>query len=240
VQVSIRCFIGNGFFGHYAAGGEANATECRERASPFTEPSPEGEDDVTPIRSDQAFCDGTTTVRSSSRRRHARGSVAIDGWCGATKTSTSLPAIFIGTQSTIITVTHEGVRLRLGAIDRWYSGNPRLSGLSGEKLIVRFNQDVPQWIVATHPPSDPKATAPFIIEASPYLPAMAASKGELRKAGRQRNLFHNFGRAIHREILRHGHLIPILEPTIVPELNNSGESINAEDAPRMPSRIRTF
>jgi hypothetical protein len=146
----------------------------------------------------------------------------------------------LGTQSTIITVTHEGVRLRLGAIDRWYSGNPRLSGLSGEKLIVRFNQDVPQWIVATHPPSDPKATAPFIIEASPYLPAMAASKGELRKAGRQRNLFHNFGRAIHREILRHGHLIPILEPTIVPELNNSGESINAEDAPRMPSRIRTF
>ncbi|HEY5705330.1 MAG TPA: hypothetical protein VIS96_07135 [Terrimicrobiaceae bacterium] len=110
-------------------------------------------------------------------------------------------------------VTREGLCIRIGKAKRYYYESDRLGTMTGERVIVRWNQDLPDHVVVVHPKSDPQAMKPFVVKHAPELAAMNADQDAFAAARRSQKVFteparslfralnHNYGRTLRNELL---------------------------------------
>lgn len=112
-----------------------------------------------------------------------------------------------------VTVTREGICLRIGVERRYFFESERLGMLVGEKVNVRWNADCPDHVVVVHSASDPQGLSPFVVPLDTSLDAMNATKDDFAEARRSRRVFtqpqrtlfkilnHSYGKTIRNESL---------------------------------------
>jgi len=133
----------------------------------------------------------------------------------------------LATRETPATVTTEGIRLRVGRNNHFYSGSERLGELIGEKVLVRFNPDLPEMVTVCHPASDPKQLRPFSVPLDKKLPAIGATAEDFASAKAARKAFTAYGKSIFRAIAPENHLTIGRADFATPEALDRGERINA-------------
>ncbi|MFZ4777165.1 MAG: hypothetical protein ACOYM3_17485, partial [Terrimicrobiaceae bacterium] len=110
----------------------------------------------------------------------------------------------LATEQREVTVSREGVRVRIGGENRYFCESDRLGTLVGEKVLVRWNQDFPDHVVVVHPKTDPMAQNPFIVRHTPLIDAVNASKEDISNARSRQKSFLDPQRSIFR-MLNHQH-----------------------------------
>ena len=100
-------------------------------------------------------------------------------------------------------VTREGVRIP-GRPAPHYFLSDRLGELIGEKVIVRWNSEIPGHVVVVHPGSDPLGQSPFVVREDRPIPALDASNEDFSTARQTRKEFTQPGRSLFR-MLNHGY-----------------------------------
>jgi hypothetical protein len=133
----------------------------------------------------------------------------------------------LATRESPATVTNEGILLRVGRNKHFYSGSERLGELVGEKVLVRFNPDLPEIITVCHPASDPKALRPFSIPLDKKLPAIGATAADFTAVRSAHKAFAAFGKTIFRAIAPANHLTISRDDFATPEALQRGERIGA-------------
>jgi len=106
----------------------------------------------------------------------------------------------LATDESIQTVTSEGIQLRIGRFKKYYCGSEKLGALIGEKVRVRYNDELPEIVTITHIGSDPRGLNPFSVPLFEEVPAHGASNEQFASAREHQNRFASFGRAIFREL----------------------------------------
>jgi len=96
-------------------------------------------------------------------------------------------------------VTHDGVMLSIGNEKYQFLGN-RLGMMIGDRVEVRWSGRVPEYIIATHPKSDPKALNPFIVPRRERLPSMTATREDFDRARKEEDDFVSGPKSIIRLI----------------------------------------
>ncbi len=154
-----------------------------------------------------------------------------EGWAQLTrgKVHRLLPEslrFLLGTDESHRKVTNEGIELRIGNAIHYYFGSEQLGALIGEKVCVRYNDELPEQIIVSHPASDPRGLRPFSVPMFKLVPAHGANREQFREAREHQNRFVSYGRAKFRE------LVPTSNKTICrqdigsPELRAAGEAHN--------------
>ena len=110
----------------------------------------------------------------------------------------------LATEQSEVTVSREGVRVRIGGESRYFVESDRIGSLIGEKVTVRWNQDFPDHVIVVHPKSDPLAQNPFVVRYEPEIDAMNATDEDFAEARRRRKIFLNPQRSLFR-MLNHQH-----------------------------------
>jgi hypothetical protein len=100
----------------------------------------------------------------------------------------------------VCTVTNEGVALRIGRVKKYYCGSERLGALIGEKVRVRYNDELPEFVTVTHIAGDPRGLNPFSVPLFEELPAHGATREQFASAREHQNRFASYGRALYREL----------------------------------------
>lgn len=106
----------------------------------------------------------------------------------------------LATEQSEVKVTSDGICLRIGNSRRYYYDSERLGSLLGERVIARWNQDLPDHVVVVHPKSDPQGLRPFIVKHARELDALNASAEDLAAARRRQNAFTQPAKAIFRSL----------------------------------------
>lgn len=106
----------------------------------------------------------------------------------------------LGTTEATPTVTREGIKLRVGRANKFYYGSEQLGALIGEKVRVRYNEELPEIVTVTHPATDPRGLRPFSVPLFEELPAHGATADQFAKAREHQNRFASYGRALYREL----------------------------------------
>jgi hypothetical protein len=133
----------------------------------------------------------------------------------------------LATRESPVTVTNEGVLLRVGRNKHFYSGSARLGELIGEKVLVRFNPEMPEMVTVCHPASDPKSLRPFSVPLDKKLPAIGATADDFSAARSGRKAFTAYGKSIFRAIAPANHLTMRRDDIATPEALERGERISA-------------
>jgi hypothetical protein len=100
-------------------------------------------------------------------------------------------------------VTREGIRIP-GRPAPLYFLSERLGELIGEKVIVRWNPEIPDHVVVVHPGSDPLGQSPFVVREDRAIAALDASQEDFSTARQARKEFTQPGRSLFR-MLNHGY-----------------------------------
>lgn len=108
----------------------------------------------------------------------------------------------LATEQSEVTVSREGIRVRIGGESRYFVESDRIGSLIGEKVIVRWNQDFPDHVIVVHPKSDPLAQNPFVVRYEPEIDAANATDEDFSEARRRRKIFLNPTRTLFR-VLKH-------------------------------------
>jgi hypothetical protein len=124
----------------------------------------------------------------------------------------------IETETSTQTVTVEGVKLRINGEFVYYHGHERLGSLVGEKVRVRYNPFLPEQVLVCHLRADPRELAPFAVPMSARVPAIGATREQMREARSQAKRFLDFGRSTYRI------LVPKRNLTVRNEQLGSAES----------------
>jgi hypothetical protein len=98
------------------------------------------------------------------------------------------------------TVTHEGVKVRVGALFNYYCGSEQLGALRGEKVNVFFNPELPEQVVIVHPKSDPRGVNAFAVPLFQRVPANSPTREHFAAARKDQNAFAKYGEATFRII----------------------------------------
>jgi hypothetical protein len=99
------------------------------------------------------------------------------------------------------TVTHEGIKLRIGRQLNFYVGSERLGELRGEKVRVFYNPELPEQVVVVDPKRDPKALQPFAVPLFQRVAANTAALEQFAAARQHQRSFAQYGRAAFRAIV---------------------------------------
>ena len=132
----------------------------------------------------------------------------------------------LATRESPVTVTNEGILLRVGRNKHFYSGSERLGELIGEKVLVRFNPDLPEMVTVCHSASDPKHLQPFSVPLDKKIPAIGATPEHFSAARSGRKAFAAFGKSIFRAIAPANHLTIRRDDIATPEALERGARIN--------------
>lgn len=109
-------------------------------------------------------------------------------------------------------VTREGVRIPGKPASRYFLSE-RLGELIGDKVIVRWNAEIPDHVVVVHPGSDPLGQSPFVVRETAPIPALDASREDFSTARQARKEFtkpartlfrmlpHTYGRTVRDDLL---------------------------------------
>jgi len=100
-------------------------------------------------------------------------------------------------------VTREGVRIPAKPAARYFLSE-RLGELIGDKVIVRWNAEIPGHVVVVHPESDPHGQSPFVVREAAPIPALDASREDFSTARQARKEFTQSARTLFR-MLKHGY-----------------------------------
>jgi len=133
----------------------------------------------------------------------------------------------LATRETPVTVTTEGILLRVGRNRHFYSNSERLGELIGEKVLVRFNPDLPEMVTVCHPAGDPKQLRPFSVPLDKKLPAVGATSDDFSAARSGRKAFTAYGKTIFRAIAPANNLTICHNDIATPEAFERGERIGA-------------
>jgi len=106
----------------------------------------------------------------------------------------------LGTEEATRTVTSEGIELRIGRAKKYYCGSDQLGALIGEKVRVRYNEELPEMVAVTHIASDPRGLCPFSVPLFKEVPAHGATSDQFAEAREHQNRFASYGRALYREL----------------------------------------
>lgn len=124
------------------------------------------------------------------------------------------------------TVSHNGVRLKIGNVWHHYVGSERLGELRGEKVRVFYNPELPDLVSVVHPRTDPKAGSPFSVPLFERLPANTATAEDFARAGKDIRAFSKFGANSFRLIAPPRSLTMRNDQLGTPELRETGERLN--------------
>jgi len=124
-------------------------------------------------------------------------------------------------------VTKDGVYVRKGGIQRWYSDSGELQKCLGERVRVRFNPELPEIVTVCDLQNDPHERNPFAVGLGPTAPAIGATKEQLAECNAKRKRFTEPGRAVLRAIAPRRNLTVRNEGLGTPELRDTGEKIAA-------------
>lgn len=91
--------------------------------------------------------------------------------------------------------------LKIGGYRHYYLGSERLGGLIGERVKVRFNPELPDFVSVCHLRSDPRALNPFAVPLDARLPAMGATEEQFHVAKAARRAFTAPARNLYRELV---------------------------------------
>jgi hypothetical protein len=100
-----------------------------------------------------------------------------------------------------ITVGTEGIVLRIGRMKYKFFGSERLGTLIGEKVRVRWNPELPEFISVAHVATDPHAINPFPVPLFERVPAHGATAEQFARTREHQNAFASYGRAMYRELV---------------------------------------
>jgi hypothetical protein len=132
----------------------------------------------------------------------------------------------LGTAESRQTVTSEGIELRIGNRKHYYFGSDRLGALQGEKVCVRYNPELPEQVIVSHPASDPHALQPFSVPLFERVSATHATADEFRSARDHQARFVSYGRALYRELAPKSNRTICHAEIGSPELRAAGEANN--------------
>src|SRR5207248_10928390 len=93
-----------------------------------------------------------------------------------------------------------GIVLRIGRVKKYYCGSERLGALIGEKVRVRYNEELPEIVTVTHIACDPRGLQPFPVPLFSEVPAHGATDEQFCAAREHQNRFASHGRALYREL----------------------------------------
>ena len=132
----------------------------------------------------------------------------------------------LGTAESKQTVTSEGIELTIGNRKHYYCGSDRLGALQGEKVCVRYNPELPEQVVVSHPATDPHGLQPFAVPLFQRVPAASATADEFRSARDHQARFVSYGRALYRELTPKSNRTICRAEIGSPELRAAGEANN--------------
>lgn len=127
------------------------------------------------------------------------------------------------------TVTHEGIRLKVGREFLHYVGSEKLGALQREKVEVYFNAEMPESVSVIHRASDPRGVNPFAVPLFKRLPAHGATAEQFAEARTHQQAFAKFGRTLFRTLTPPRNLTIRNEQLGSPELRTRGEAINRHE-----------
>lgn len=149
--------------------------------------------------------------------------------CSGEKAHVLLPdslRYLLGTAESEATVRSEGIVLRIGRVEKQYCGSDKLGALIGEKVRVRYNEELPDMIAVTHIAADPRGLHPFSVPLFQELPAHGASAEQFAEAREHQNRFASYGRALYRELAPRTNKTWSSSQLGSPEMRAAGEAHN--------------
>jgi hypothetical protein len=134
---------------------------------------------------------------------------------------------FLATNRSEQTVTHEGIKLRVGSEINYYRGSAVLGALRGKKLQVFFDPELPEHVIVIDRTADPRGENPFSVPRAERVPANTATKADFASASRDRKAFASYGRAVYRTIVPRDNATVRNERLGSEELRETGNRIAA-------------
>jgi hypothetical protein len=96
-------------------------------------------------------------------------------------------------------VTSDGISISLNGVEHVYQDSEKLGSFVGERMVVRLNTELPEYIAVAHLSSDPHGRNAFAVPLEARLPAKTATREQLAARGAAQARFMSFGKTIYRE-----------------------------------------